>query len=141
MPASAAATGTPRAHGKAQRQAHSNEPTADWLNHDVPGQKRLIEEELSRAEWAAPLRDAVRIDTVDSYQGSENALLILSLVRNNDKGLQGFLVDQSRINVALSRAKDRLVIIGSKRMEWRERTFRVGQRCSLCIRAARHFAR
>lgn len=80
------------------------------------GQKRLIEEELSRAEWAAPLRDAVRIDTVDSYQGSENALLILSLVRNNDKGLQGFLVDQSRINVALSRAKDRLVIIGSKRM-------------------------
>ena len=80
------------------------------------GQKRLIEEELSRAEWAAPLRDAVRIDTVDSYQGSENSLLILSLVRNNDKGLQGFLVDQSRINVALSRAKDRLVIIGSKKM-------------------------
>ncbi|HCL4203869.1 TPA: NERD domain-containing protein [Pseudomonas aeruginosa] len=80
------------------------------------GQKRLIEEELSRAEWAAPLRDAVRIDTVDSYQGSENSILILSLVRNNDQGLQGFLVDQSRINVALSRAKDRLVIIGSKRM-------------------------
>lgn len=80
------------------------------------GQKRLIEEDLSRAEWAAPLRDAVRIDTVDSYQGSENSLLILSLVRNNDKGLQGFLVDQSRINVALSRAKDRLVIIGSKKM-------------------------
>ncbi|MGL6475805.1 AAA domain-containing protein [Aeromonas hydrophila] len=80
------------------------------------GQKRLIEEELSRAEWAAPLRDAVRIDTVDSYQGSENSILILSLVRNNDKGLQGFLVDQSRINVALSRAKDRLVVIGSKRM-------------------------
>ncbi|MEX6768420.1 AAA domain-containing protein [Pseudomonas aeruginosa] len=101
---------------KSSTQAHSNEPTADWLNHDVPGAERLIEEELSRAEWAAPLRDAVRIDTVDSYQAAENALLILSLVRNNDKGLQGFLVDQSRINVALSRAKDRLVIIGSKRM-------------------------
>jgi hypothetical protein len=37
-------------------------------------------------------------------------------VRNNDKGLQGFLGDVSRINVALSRAKDRLVVIGSKRM-------------------------
>lgn len=80
------------------------------------GQKRLIEEELSRAEWAAPLRDAVRIDTVDSYQGSENSLLILSLVRNNERGLQGFLIDRSRINVALSRAKDRLVIIGAKQM-------------------------
>ena len=80
------------------------------------GQKRLIEEELSRAEWAAPLRGAVRIDTVDSYQGSENLILFLSLVRNNDKGLQGFLGDVSRINVALSRAKDRLVVIGSKRM-------------------------
>ncbi|WP_410951736.1 AAA domain-containing protein [Pseudomonas sp. S1(2024)] len=80
------------------------------------GQKRLIEEELSRAEWAAPLRGAVRIDTVDSYQGSENLILFLSLVRNNDKGFQGFLGDVSRINVALSRAKDRLVVIGSKRM-------------------------
>ena len=80
------------------------------------GQKQLIEEELSRAEWAAPLRDAVRIDTVDSFQGQQARVLILSLVRNNDKGLQGFLVDQSRINVALSRAQDRLVVIGSLRM-------------------------
>ena len=80
------------------------------------GQKQLIEEELSRAEWAAPLRDAVRIDTVDSFQGQQSHILILSLVRNNDQGLQGFLVDQSRINVALSRAQDRLVVIGSIRM-------------------------
>lgn len=80
------------------------------------GQKQLIEEELSRAEWAAPLRDAVRIDTVDSFQGQQARVLILSLVRNNDKGLQGFLIDQSRINVALSRAQDRLVVIGSLRM-------------------------
>lgn len=80
------------------------------------GQKRLIEEELSRAEWAAPLRDAVKVGTVDSVQGDEASIIFLSLVRNNDKGLQGFLVDTSRINVALSRAKDRLVVIGSKHM-------------------------
>ncbi|MEX6730341.1 hypothetical protein AB2C47_21265 [Pseudomonas aeruginosa] len=55
------------------------EPTADWLNHDVPGAETSDRRGKSRAEWAAPLRDAVRIDTVDSYQGSENALLILQL--------------------------------------------------------------
>lgn len=80
------------------------------------GQKRMIEEVLSRAEWAAPLRDMIKVGTVDSVQGDEASIIFLSLVRNNDKGLQGFLVDASRINVALSRAKDRLVIIGSKRM-------------------------
>ncbi|MEX6732206.1 hypothetical protein AB2C47_30930 [Pseudomonas aeruginosa] len=49
------------------------------------------------------------------------------------------MVDQSRINVALSRAKDRLVIIGSKRM-WSgvNAPSALGSRCSLCIRAARH---
>ncbi|MBA4709236.1 AAA domain-containing protein [Aquitalea aquatica] len=81
-------------------------------------QKRLLEEELSRAEWAAQIRNLIKIDTVDSYQGQENKIIILSLVRNNDHGLQGFLVSPSRINVALSRAQERLVIIGAQRM-WR----------------------
>ncbi|MBC3227475.1 AAA domain-containing protein [Serratia fonticola] len=79
-------------------------------------QKRRLEEELSRAEWAVQIRNLIKIDTVDSYQGQENKIIILSLVRNNDKGLQGFLVNSSRINVALSRAQERLVIIGSQRM-------------------------
>ncbi|MCY1449113.1 putative DNA helicase [compost metagenome] len=79
-------------------------------------QKKLIEEEISRAEWAVSRRGSIKVDTVDSYQGQENEILLLSLVRNNPRGLQGFLVDQSRINVALSRAKKRLVVIGSLRM-------------------------
>ncbi|NHN78382.1 AAA family ATPase [Azotobacter chroococcum] len=79
-------------------------------------QKRELEKALSHAEWAAQIRNLIKIDTVDSYQGQENRIIILSLVRNNDKGLQGFLVNPSRINVALSRAQERLVIIGSQRM-------------------------
>lgn len=79
-------------------------------------QKRKLEKELSRAEWAAQIRNLIKIDTVDSYQGQENRIIILSLVRNNDEGIQGFLVHPSRINVALSRAQERLVIIGSQRM-------------------------
>lgn len=64
----------------------------------------------------APLRDLCHIDVVDAYQGKERTIVLLSLVRNNPESKQGFLVDTSRINVALSRAQERLVVIGSKSM-------------------------
>lgn len=56
------------------------------------------------------------IGTVDSFQGSEADLVIVSLVRNNQRtglGALGFLRDKRRMNVALSRAKSQLVIVGS----------------------------
>lgn len=64
----------------------------------------------------------VKVDTVDSYQGKENPIVILSLVRNNADGppqsgaatvREGFLSRSNRINVSISRAMDRLVIVGS----------------------------
>ncbi|QOD00825.1 AAA domain-containing protein [Pseudomonas putida] len=79
-------------------------------------QKRLLEAELSRSEWMAPLRDLCDIATVDSYQGQERGVVILCLVRNNPERRQGFLVEPSRINVSLSRAQERLVVIGAKSM-------------------------
>lgn len=82
-------------------------------------QKQLLESELSRTEWMAPLRDLCNIDTVDSYQGQERQIIILSLVRNNPESRQGFLIEPSRINVSLSRAQQRLVIIGATNM-WEE---------------------
>ncbi|PSS73134.1 AAA domain-containing protein [Shewanella algae] len=81
-------------------------------------QKNEIETQLNQAEWMGPLRNLVRIDTVDSYQGQENKIIILSLVRDNHDTLQGFLRDASRINVAISRAQERLVVLGASRM-WR----------------------
>lgn len=79
-------------------------------------QKELFEARLSKSEWAAPLRPFIKINTVDSYQGQENKIIILSLVRDNSSKNQGFLGDQPRINVALSRAQERLVILGARRM-------------------------
>ncbi|WP_411705123.1 ATP-binding protein [Edaphovirga cremea] len=81
-------------------------------------QKTYLKTELSKAEWAAGIRDFIKIDTVDSYQGQENRLVFLSLVRDNDSSNQGFLGDSSRINVALSRAQERLIIVGARSM-WR----------------------
>lgn len=82
-------------------------------------QKNEIETQLNQAEWMGPLRHLIRIDTVDSYQGQENKIIILSLVRDNLNSLQGFLQDTPRINVAISRAQERLVVLGASRM-WRK---------------------
>jgi GTPase SAR1 family protein len=90
-------------------------------------QKDLLELRLSKAEWAIPIRDLVKIDTVDSYQGKENKVVILSLVRDNEKGKQGFLHEDPRVNVSVSRAEERLIIIGASKMwtKW-NRTFALG---------------
>lgn len=54
----------------------------------------------------------IRVSTIDSFQGQEKENIILSLVRSNDDGVIGFLKDYRRMNVAITRAKERLFIIG-----------------------------
>ncbi|MEO8109416.1 MAG: AAA domain-containing protein [Ginsengibacter sp.] len=57
------------------------------------------------------LPNAMRISTIDSFQGQEKEIVILSLVRSNDDGEIGFLKDYRRMNVAITRAKEQLFII------------------------------
>ncbi len=54
----------------------------------------------------------MRISTIDSFQGQEQHTIILSLVRSNDTGEIGFLKDYRRMNVAITRAKENLFVIG-----------------------------
>ena len=54
----------------------------------------------------------LRISTIDSFQGQEKQAIILSLVRSNDDGDIGFLKDYRRMNVAITRAKEQLFVIG-----------------------------
>nr|WP_302416651.1 AAA domain-containing protein [uncultured Romboutsia sp.] len=54
----------------------------------------------------------VEIDTVDAFQGRETDIVIYSIVRSNQEGNIGFLSDARRLNVALSRAKELLIIVG-----------------------------
>ena len=58
------------------------------------------------------LPKAMRISTVDSFQGQEMETILVSLVRSNSDGVIGFLKDYRRMNVAMTRAKEKLVIIG-----------------------------
>jgi superfamily I DNA and/or RNA helicase len=76
-----------------------------------------LNNELAHLKQFRTVRDGHGIvGTVDSFQGSEADLVILSLVRNNQPpgvSALGFLRDKPRMNAALSRAKSKLVIVGS----------------------------
>ncbi len=54
----------------------------------------------------------MRISTIDSFQGQQQQTIILSLVRSNDEGDIGFLKDYRRMNVAITRAQEKLYVIG-----------------------------
>jgi ATP-dependent RNA/DNA helicase IGHMBP2 len=58
------------------------------------------------------LPNTMRISTIDSFQGQEKEIIILSLVRSNEDGDIGFLKDYRRMNVAITRAKEQLFVIG-----------------------------
>ncbi len=83
-------------------------------------QKRLLRQKFSQKTWREGFKDKVKIDTVDSYQGKENRIIILSITRSDSKNSPGFLKDSNRINVAMSRAMDRLIMVGNLNM-WKDK--------------------
>lgn len=56
--------------------------------------------------------DKISVNTIDSFQGQERDVVYISLVRSNDNGKIGFLSDIRRMNVAMTRARKKLVVIG-----------------------------
>ena len=79
-------------------------------------QKKLIRDLFNQNSWDDNFHRLVKIDSVDSYQGKENRVIILSLTRYDKECNTGFLHLPNRINVALSRAMDKLIIVGAKTM-------------------------
>ncbi len=66
--------------------------------------------QVTAAKEVLPVQ--MRISTIDSFQGQEKENIIVSLVRSNDDGDIGFLKDYRRMNVAITRAKEQLIVIG-----------------------------
>eukprot|EP01031_Cornospumella_fuschlensis_P026768 gene26768-32346_t len=65
--------------------------------------------------WSDGKPVEIEIGSIDSFQGRETDIIVLSLVRANAKGQVGFLVDQRRLNVALTRARQLVVLVGDGR--------------------------
>ena len=59
-----------------------------------------------------PYRSLITVNTVDGFQGQERDVIFISLVRANEEGQIGFLNDLRRMNVAITRARMKLVILG-----------------------------
>ena len=68
---------------------------------------------IKRTPFFKPFRHLISVNTVDGFQGQERDVIIISLVRSNDDGNIGFLRDLRRMNVAMTRARMKLIIIGS----------------------------
>lgn len=67
---------------------------------------------LRQDPFFKPYRSAITVNTVDGFQGQERDVILISLVRANEKGEIGFLGDLRRMNVAITRARMKLIILG-----------------------------
>lgn len=76
-------------------------------------QVQLLRKELRKREFFRPYRHLLTVNTVDGFQGQERDIILISLVRSNDSGQIGFLRDLRRMNVAITRARMKLIILGS----------------------------
>ena len=75
-------------------------------------QVQYLRQQLKKREFFKPFKGLISINTVDGFQGQERDIIMISLVRANDQGQIGFLRDLRRMNVAITRARMKLIILG-----------------------------
>ena len=77
-------------------------------------QVQLLRKLVKKNEFFKPFRSLISVNTVDGFQGQERDIIVISLVRSNDEGQIGFLRDLRRMNVAITRARMKLIILGDR---------------------------
>ena len=77
-------------------------------------QVQYLKRLLKKYEFFKPYRRLISVNTVDGFQGQERDVILISLVRSNHEGQIGFLKDLRRMNVAMTRARMKLIILGDK---------------------------
>lgn len=77
-------------------------------------QVQYLKKLIKKYEFFKPYRRLISVNTVDGFQGQERDVILISLVRSNAEGQIGFLKDLRRMNVAMTRARMKLIILGNK---------------------------
>ena len=77
-------------------------------------QVQYLKKLIKKYEFFKPYRRLISVNTVDGFQGQERDVILISLVRSNDEGQIGFLKELRRMNVAMTRARMKLIILGNK---------------------------
>ena len=77
-------------------------------------QVQLLRRLVMKREYFKPLRRQISVNTVDGFQGQERDVIVISLVRSNDDGQIGFLRDLRRMNVAITRARMKVIVLGDR---------------------------
>lgn len=77
-------------------------------------QTQYLRQQIRKREEFRPFRQVISVNTVDGFQGQERDIILISLVRSNENGKIGFLSDLRRMNVAMTRARMKLMIFGDK---------------------------
>lgn len=75
-------------------------------------QLQVLKEQMEHNEILRTYRQKITINTIDSFQGQERDIIYISMTRSNSDGNIGFLTDTRRLNVAMTRARKKLVVIG-----------------------------
>lgn len=93
---------------------------------------------IRRDDYLRPLRGQITVNTVDAFQGQERDVILVSLVRANEEGQIGFLSDLRRMNVAMTRARYKLIILGSAQTLCQHHFYRKLHEACLKAMAASH---
>ena len=75
-------------------------------------QVQLLRRLIKQSKFLKPILPLITVNTVDGFQGQERDVILISMVRGNDEGRIGFLNDLRRMNVAITRARMKLIILG-----------------------------
>lgn len=87
-------------------------------------QVQLFRQMIKRSEYFRPYRRLISVNTVDGFQGQERDIVVISLVRSNNEGQIGFLSDLRRMNVAMTRARMKLIIMGNAKTMTRTKFYK-----------------
>ena len=98
--------------GKIGKERFLEERIDIGLISPYKAQVQYLRQLIKKDSFFKPFRSSITVNTVDGFQGQERDVILISLVRANEDGQIGFLNDLRRMNVAITRARMKLIILG-----------------------------